>query len=432
MAAVLLRAAARATRSSALFRAILASPRPLSSSSSSCAASTAASVPGAATQPHPRAAAAGDGGDEGVPDTEVVGGEEEDLRGRIFRLRLAKRSATEALERWAGEGRAAPAAAELRRIARDLSRSRRYKHALEVAEWMKTHHESDLSENDYGMRIDLITRVFGANAAEDFFEKLPSSAQSLEAYTALLHSYARSKMTDKAERLFERMKNANLSMNILVYNEMMTLCISVGELDKVSVLAEELKRQNVSPDLFTYNLRISASAASMDLEGFKGILDEMSNDPNSNEGWKLYQNLAAIYVDAGQLVGSGNSLVEAETKISQREWITYDLLLILHTGLGNRDRIKDIWKSMQMTSQKMTSRNYICVLSSYLMCGQLKDAGEVVDQWQRSKAPEFDISACNRLFDAFLNAGFTDTANSFRELMLQKSCILTSRQECSS
>uniref|UniRef100_J3LYE0 Pentacotripeptide-repeat region of PRORP domain-containing protein n=2 Tax=Oryza brachyantha TaxID=4533 RepID=J3LYE0_ORYBR len=297
---------------------------------------------------------------------------------------------------------------------------------------MKTHHESDLSENDYGMRIDLITRVFGANAAEDFFEKLPAGAQSLEAYTALLHSYARSKMIDKAEKLFKRMKDANLPMNILVYNEMMTLYISVGELDKVSVVAEELKRQNVSPDLFTYNLRISASAASMDLEGYKGIIDEMSKDANTNEGWKLYRDLAAIYVDAGQLVGSGNSLVEAEVKISQREWITYDFLVILHTGLGNRDRIKDIWKSMLMTSQRMTSRNYICVLSSYLMCGQLKDAGEVVDQWQRSKAPEFDISACNRLLDAFLNAGFTDTANSFREMMLQKSCILTSRQECSS
>jgi hypothetical protein len=56
---------------------------------------------------------------------------------------------------------------------------------------------------------------------------------------------------------------------------------------------------------------------------------------------------------------------------------------------------------MQMTSQQLTSQNYICVLSSYLilggqpffkivlrtfLCGQLKDAGEIVDQWQRSKA----------------------------------------------
>jgi pentatricopeptide repeat protein len=271
--------------------------------------------------------------------------------------------------------------------------------------------------------------VFGANAAEDFFEKLPPGAKSLEAYTALLHSYARSKMTDKAERLFERMKDADLSMNVLVYNEMMTLYISVGELDKVPVVAEELKRQNVSPDLFTYNLQTSAAAASMDLEGFKGILDEMSKDPNSNEGWALYRDPAAIYVDASQLVGSSstNSMVEAEAKISQREWITYDFLVFLHTGLGSQERIKDVWKSMQMTSQRMTSRNYICVISSYLMCGQLKDVGEIVDQWQRSKAPEFRISACNRLFDALLRAGFTDTAESFRELMLQKSCMLTSR-----
>lgn len=298
---------------------------------------------------------------------------------------------------------------------------------LQVADWMKTHHESDLSESDYGMRIDLITKVFGASAAEDFFEKLPPGAKSLEAYTALLHSYGRSKMTDKAERLFERMKDANLSMDALVYNEMMTLYISVGELDKVEIIAEELKKQNVSPDLFTYNLRVSAAAASMNLEGFKGILNEMSKDPNSKEGWTLYRNLAFVYVDASQLVGSGASLVEAEAKISQREWITYDFLLILHAGLGNQDRIKDIWKSMVMTSQRMTSRNYICVLSSYLMCGQLKDAGEIVDQWQRSKAPEFDISACNRLLDALLSAGLTDTADRFRELMLQKSCILTSR-----
>ncbi|CAL5031753.1 unnamed protein product [Urochloa decumbens] len=408
MAAVLTRAAAaaRARRSGGSvlpLRSTLAGRGPFFSSEA------------AATPAAPAAAAAGEEEDG------------DDLRGRIFRLGLAKRSATAALEKWSAEGRDAPAE-ELRRIARDLSRVRRYKHALEVADWMKTHHESDLSESDYGMRIDLITRVFGASAAEDFFEKLPPGAKSLEAYTALLHSYARSKMTDKAERLFGRMKDADLSMDVLVYNEMMTLYISVGELDKVQVIADELKRQNVSPDLFTYNLRVSAAAASMDLEGFKGILDEMSKDPNSKEGWTLYRKLAAIYVDASQLVVSaGNSLVEAEAKISQREWITYDFLVLLHAGLGNLERIKDIWKSMLMTSQRMTSRNYICVISSYLMCDRLKDAGEIVDQWQRSKAPEFDISACNRLFDALLNAGLADTAESFRELMLQKCCILTSR-----
>lgn len=108
MAAVLPRAAARAKRSGGSgmpLRSVLVGRGPFSSE--------------AATTPPPAAAAA-TGEEDG-----------DDLRSRIFRLGLAKRSATAALERWSGEGRAAPAE-ELRRIARDLSRVRRYKHALEV------------------------------------------------------------------------------------------------------------------------------------------------------------------------------------------------------------------------------------------------------------------------------------------------------------
>lgn len=56
----------------------------------------------------------------------------DDLRSRIFRLRHPKRSATAALERWVSEGRQV-SASELRLIARDLKRSQRYKHALEVS-----------------------------------------------------------------------------------------------------------------------------------------------------------------------------------------------------------------------------------------------------------------------------------------------------------
>lgn len=113
MAAVLTRAGARAKRSGSGFhlRSVLAGHGPFSSE----AATTAA--PAAAVDDRAVAATGEDDGD--------------DLRSRIFQLGLAKRSATAALEKWSSEGRVAPAA-ELRRIARDLSRVRRYKHALEV------------------------------------------------------------------------------------------------------------------------------------------------------------------------------------------------------------------------------------------------------------------------------------------------------------
>ncbi|KAG6495868.1 hypothetical protein ZIOFF_043698 [Zingiber officinale] len=356
----------------------------------------------------------------------------DDLRSRIFRLRLPKRSAMDALDRWVGEGRTVTAS-ELREITKDLRKSKRFKHALEpictddmISEWMKVHQEFELSDKDYATRIDLLTKVFGLIAAEEFFEGLPSSAKSYEACTALLHSYAAKKQIEKAENLFDRIKELNISSSVFPYNEMMTLYISVGQLDKVTVVVDELKRQKVSPDLFTYNLWISSCAASLDIISVRRILDEMAQDPRSDKQWIAYMRLTDIYLAAGQLESSQSSLSEVDKQISQREWITYDFLIILHVGLGNIQMLNDIWKSMKMTKQKMTSRNYICVISSYLMVEQFKEAGEVIDEWKKSKGQEFHISDCNRLFEALKKTGLSDKAEKFHELMLQKDYELTS------
>ncbi|THG04121.1 hypothetical protein TEA_024172 [Camellia sinensis var. sinensis] len=57
-------------------------------------------------------------------------GEDDDLKSRIFRLRLPKRSASNVLQKWVSEGRKITTS-DLRRISGDLRKSRRYKHALE-------------------------------------------------------------------------------------------------------------------------------------------------------------------------------------------------------------------------------------------------------------------------------------------------------------
>ncbi|XP_042508027.1 pentatricopeptide repeat-containing protein At5g09450, mitochondrial isoform X1 [Macadamia integrifolia] len=345
----------------------------------------------------------------------------DDLKSRIFRLRFPKRSATAAMRKWVGEGNKVTLS-ELRQISKELKKSLRYKHALEISEWMVTHLESELLDSDYAVRIDLMTKVFGVDAAERYFEELPLNVKTGETYTALLHSYAGAKLTERAEKFFERIKESNLTFGALTYNEMMTLYMSVGQLDKISSVVEELKRQKVPPDLFTYNLWISACAATLDIDGLRRILDEMSHDSNSNDGWVTYAKLTDIYVTTGHLVNSeSNSLVEADKRITQREQITYDFLIILYTGLRNKQRIDEIWKSLRMTSQKMTSRNYICILSSYLILGQLKEAEEVLGEWKQSTATDFDISTCNRLLDAFTKAELTDATKSLC-VLIEKNC----------
>ncbi|XP_057501823.1 LOW QUALITY PROTEIN: pentatricopeptide repeat-containing protein At5g09450, mitochondrial-like [Actinidia eriantha] len=352
-------------------------------------------------------------------------GEEDDLRSRIFRLRLPKRSATNVLQKWASEGRETTVS-DLRHISGELRQSRRFKHALEISEWMVSHEEFKLSDSDYAVRIDLMTKVFGVDAAERYFEGLPPTLKTGETYTALLHSFAREKLVDKAEDLYERVKEANLSLSALTYNEMMTLYMSVGQVQKVPFVIEELKHQKVAPDLFTYNLWISSCAATMDINGVRRILEEMTGDSGSDEGWVRYTTLANIYITSGNLVNAepdASSLVESEKGITQREWITYDFLIILYTGLGNKDKLDQIWKSLRMTKQKMTSRNYVCILSSYLVLGHLREAGEVVDQWKQSVATDFDDSTCNRLLKAFSDAGLIENGKTLRVLLNEKAAL---------
>lgn len=348
--------------------------------------------------------------------------EDNDLKSRIFRLRLPKRSATTVLEKWVGEGNTINIS-ELRNITKELRRFHRYKHALEISEWMVRQQDFELSDSDYGVRIELMTRVFGIDAAERYFEGLPPSAKTGETYTALLHSYARAKLTEKAEGLFDRVNESDVTLNALIYNEMMTLYMSVGQLEKVPMVIEELKRRGVSPDLFTYNLWISSCAANLDIDNVNKILDEMSCDSNSNEGWVIYRRLASMYVSVGNLLHSdSNTLVETEKKITQRECITYDFLIILYAGLKNKERIDQIWKSLRMAPMKMTSRNYICIISSYLMLGHSKEAGEVFEQWMSSTTTDFDSHACSRLLVAFTDAGLMEEAEMLRTLMAQNNC----------
>lgn len=355
--------------------------------------------------------------------------EKDDLKSRIFRLRLPKRSATNVLEKWVHEGNQITIY-ELRQISKELRNYRRFKHALEISEWMVAREEFELLDSDYAVRIDLMTKVFGIEAAEHYFEGLPLTAKTCETYTALLHSYAGARLTERAEELFNRIKESKLSFNALIYNEMMTLYMSVGQVEKVPTVVEELKRQNIALDIFTYNLWISSCAATLGIDEVRRILNEMACASGCNDDWVRYINLANIYVTTSHLVDAKSGpLVEAEKGITQREWITYDFLIILYAGLGNKDKIDQIWKSLRMTKQKMTSRNYICVLSSYLMLGHLKEVEEVIEQWMQSTTPNFDISACNRVLDAFTETVSTAKANDFRMLLIRKNCIPTNESK---
>ncbi|KAI3837279.1 hypothetical protein MKX03_013002 [Papaver bracteatum] len=137
---------------------------------------------------------------------------DDNLKTRLFKLRFPKRSATTAIQNWINEGNQVTLT-ELRQLAKDLNKSHRFKHALEIV----TRKKFELSDTDYATQINLMTKVFGVDSAERYFEGRPQASKTGETYTALLHSYASVKLTDRAESFFERIQRENFSISALAY-----------------------------------------------------------------------------------------------------------------------------------------------------------------------------------------------------------------------
>lgn len=85
-------------------------------------------------------------GTDFVEETSNSSEGDDDLMSRLSRLRLPKRSATNVLQKWVSEGNHI-SMSELRDISKELRKSQRYKHALEVSFFLISFIPHEIREN---------------------------------------------------------------------------------------------------------------------------------------------------------------------------------------------------------------------------------------------------------------------------------------------
>ncbi|KAJ6794907.1 pentatricopeptide repeat-containing protein, mitochondrial [Iris pallida] len=339
-------------------------------------------------------------------------GERDTLGKRLLSLVYPKRSAVIVLRKWAEEGKGAPQKYQLNRVVRELRKYRRYKHALEICEWMTTRPEIKLLPGDYAVHLDLVAKVRGLASAEKFYEDLPERMKGQSTCTALLHTYVQSKLSCKAEALMEQMSAHGLLRCPLPYNHMLSLYVSTGELDKVEDMVKELKK-NAIPDVFTYNLWLSACASKDNMKGAEKVLSEM-NDRKITADWVTYSTLASIYIRAGCHKKAKEALEEMEKRVSQKDRTAYSSLISLHASLSDRENVNRIWNKMRSMYRKMSDVEYKCMLSSLTKLGDIKEAESMYDEWE-SVSGTRDSRVPNILLAFYVKHRMIDKAESFHE-----------------
>ncbi|KAF3546810.1 hypothetical protein DY000_02003944, partial [Brassica cretica] len=131
-----------------------------------------------------------------------------------------------------------------------LRDSKQYPQALEVSTWMAEGNVCSLLPEDYTARFHLIENVLGFKEAEKFLEKVPENLRNEHMYTTLLKSYAKKKYLNRAEAVFNKMRELDEILREMEENnveldslEMAKAYLRVGskrEAREMLVKAEEL------------------------------------------------------------------------------------------------------------------------------------------------------------------------------------------------
>lgn len=389
-------------------RLALSAPARLFSAGASAAASESVLPPGPG---NPTTTSSSKGGGGGGRDT---------LGRRLLSLIYPKRSAVVVLRKWAEEGKALQKY-QLNRVVRELRKYKRYKHALEICEWMTTQPDIKLLPGDYAVHLDLVAKVRGLASAEKFFEDLPQRMKGQSTCTALLHTYVQNKLSSKAESLMEEMSAQGFLSCPLPYNHMLTLYVSKGEFDRVPKVIRELKR-NTMPNDFTYNLWLSACD---DVESAEKVFVEMQKQKIAAD-WVTYSMLTNIYIKADRREKAKEALEEMERRVSRKERTAYCSLITLYANLSDRDDVYRIWSKMKSTFRKLSDAEYKCMLSSLAKLDDIEEAESIYREWELVSGTR-DSRIPNTLL-AFYIKNDMDKAESFHEHTVQegiKPCYTT-------
>ncbi|XP_044470394.1 pentatricopeptide repeat-containing protein At1g80270, mitochondrial-like [Mangifera indica] len=250
-------------------------------------------------------------------------------------------SISSALDKFAEDGKDL-SRAEISAAMLNLRNRRMYGRALQLSEWLEAKKQLDFVERDYASRVDLIAKVRGIWKAEQYIQKIPRSFRGEVVYRTLLANCVAVTNVQKAEEVFNKMKDLGFPITSFACNQLLLLYKRVDK-KKIADILFLMEKENVKPSLFTYKILIDTKGQSNDITGMDQIVETMKA-----EGVELDISTQAIlarhYVSGGLKEKAESMLKEMEGgNLKEHRWAC-QVLLPLYAELGKGDEVERVWK----------------------------------------------------------------------------------------
>lgn len=331
---------------------------------------------------------------------------------------------TRELDRWVDMGNKVRFA-ELQRIILDLRKRRRFSHALQVSEWTKNSGIYTLTPVQHAVQLDLIGKVHGFLAAENYFNGLNELDRTEKAYGALLHCYVQRHQIDKVFAHLQTMKENGIALTYVAYNGIMSLYSKIGEIDKVPAVLDEMKENGVQPNNLSYRICINSYGVRSDIDGVEKILSEMKSQSRIVMDWNTYAVVANFYSKAGLKTKANFTLRKAEEMLENKDGLGYNHLISLHAGLGNRDDVFRLWDLEKNACKRCLNKDYINIMESLVRLEELEEAEKVLKEWE-SSGNCYDFRVPSVVIAGHIEKGLCENAEALLEYLMETGKASTS------
>ncbi|CAL1372763.1 unnamed protein product [Linum trigynum] len=313
---------------------------------------------------------------------------------------------------------------ELQRIVFDLRKRRRFTQALEVLEWMSRLSTVVISPAEHAIRLDLIGKVHGFEAAEVYFNNLKDIDKTDKTHGALLNCYARQKQVDKCISHMRKMKELGLATSSLTYNGIMCLYTNIGQHEKVPSVLAEMKSNNISPDNYSYRICISSYGVRSEIGEMEKVLNEMEQQENILVDWNTYTVVANFYIKSGLRDKAIDALKKAEEVLQWKDGTGFNHLISLNAALGNTAEIIRLWNAEKTLCKRCINRDYITVLEALVKVKEIDEAVKILEEW-KSCRNNYDFKVPNVVVIGCVEQGMMEKAEAVLRKLMEKGKAVT-------
>lgn len=221
--------------------------------------------------------------------------------------------------------------------------------ALQLSEWLESRKQLDFDEKDYSARVDLLGKVRGLQAAENYIGRIPESFKGLMVYETLLANCVQSGHTTKSEQVFNKMKELKLPITSFSCYQMLLLYKRTNMKKVVDVLLL-MEKENVKPTVFTYRVLIDIKGQSNDINGMEQIVETMKAEDIELD-FNTQAVLARNYIYGGVKEKAKVVLQEMEGSYLKQNRRVCSVLLPLYATLGSVDDVNRVWEVCKSNPQ---------------------------------------------------------------------------------